>query len=370
MEDSLLMDAIERYVRGEMSMEEALYFSELRNNNPEVDQAVVEHLFFLNQINQFKNARDFRHNLLETENKLINEGLIHRTGLMQKAPVVKLWQKYKRTIAVAASIAGVVSLFIATLIASLRPTNTANIKPLVDKLHQQENKTRQIERKVNQLEAEQSARPAVKVDARFRATGFLLDAANNYLVTNAHVVREARNQLVVENNNGQQFFAESVYLNPATDIAILKITDSSFKKLSAYPYSIRKSAADLGDQVFMLGFPKQEIVYGEGYVSARNGYLMDTIYCQLNTAANEGTSGSPVINKNGELIGIISSRETNSDGVVFAIKSEHIFKAIEAVREIEGHQDIKITSAPALKGLDRVTQIKKIDDYVFMIKGN
>ncbi len=80
-------------------------------------------------------------------------------------------------------------------------------KPLVDKLHQQENKTRQIENKVNQLAAEQSIAPKPKVDAKFRATGFMIDASNNYLVTNAHVVREAKNQLVVENINGDQFFA-------------------------------------------------------------------------------------------------------------------------------------------------------------------
>lgn len=136
------------------------------------------------------------------------------------------------------------------------------------------------------------------------------------------------------------------------------------------PYSIKKTSAELGEQIFMLGYPKQEIVYGEGYVSARNGYRMDTIFCQLSTSANEGNSGSPVINRNGEILGIISSMETNAEGVVFAIKSSNIYKAIEEVNKLNEQEKIKLNSSPSLRGVDRTAQIKKVQDYIFMIKGN
>ena len=116
--------------------------------------------------------------------------------------------------------------------------------------------------------------------------------------------------------------------------------------------------------------PKQEIVYGEGYVSAKNGYKMDTLFCQLSTAANEGNSGSPVLSKNGDLVGIVTSVETNATGVVFAIKSANIYTAVEEVKKQKENENIKINSTPSLKGLDRVNQIKKIKEYVFMIKGN
>lgn len=370
MEDTLLIDAVERFVKGEMSPEEEAYFMDLRKNNPDVDQAVVEQIFFLNELNKFANTRDFRHQLHETEAILVKEGMINRSPLNKGSKVVFLWTRYKRTIAVAASIAGLVSLGIGTIVSNLSTKPEQNIKPLVDKLHQQENKTRQIEKKVNQLAAASSQEMIPKVTAKFRATGFMIDVNNNYIITNAHVVREAKNQLVIENNKGEQFSATSVYVNFENDLAVLKVTDENFKKLSPTPFSIKKQPADLGEQVFMLGFPKQEIVYGEGYVSARNGYKMDTIYCQLNTSANEGTSGSPVINKSGELLGIISSMETNAEGVVFAIKSNSIFAAIDAIKQLEGHDGIKITSQPSLKGVDRVQQIKKVQDYVFMVKGN
>ena len=58
MEDTLLIDAAERFVKGEMSPEEKIYFEELRKNNPELDQAVVEQIFFLNQLESYSQQRN------------------------------------------------------------------------------------------------------------------------------------------------------------------------------------------------------------------------------------------------------------------------------------------------------------------------
>ena len=374
MEDSLLIDAVERFMNGTMPEQERVYFEELRKNNQELDQSVVEHMFFLNELNKFGAARSFKHSLHEVENKLADEGFVFRKPLTGKAKVIHLWGKYKRTIAVAASIACVVSLFIASLISSVSNKEASNIKPLVEKINEQAVKTKQIENKINQLQV-QAGTPVpekikVPITSKFRGTGFIIDASNNYIITNAHVASEGKNQLIVENNKGEQFTASAVYVDPVRDLAILKITDASFKKLAPTPFVIRRSNAGLGEQVYMLGFPKQEIVYGEGYVSAKNGYQMDTIFCQLNTAANEGSSGSPVINKKGELVGILTSSERNAQGVVYAIKSINIHRAIEEAKKIQGNSEIKVTSASGLKGLDRESQIRKVEDYVFMIKGN
>ena len=158
-------------------------------------------------------------------------------------------------------------------------------------------------------------------------------------------------------------------MNPATDLAILKIADTSFKQLNDLPYTFPKSAAELAEPIFTLGYPREEVVYGEGYLSAKSGYYGDTTSYQISISANPGNSGGPVINKNGEVIGIISSKETNADGVVFAIKSQNIYDALKEVKK-EKDITIKTPGVNTLRGLDRVKQIKKIEDFVYKVKGN
>ena len=371
MEDTLLMDAAERFAKREMSAEEKIYFEDLRKNNPELDQTVVEQLFFLNQLDNYSSTKNFKTLLGEVENKLVQEKFLSRTTPQTQGRIVQLWNRYKKDIAVAASIAGIVSLFIATAVSTVTKGNS-NIEPLVKKIDAAEARTKSLEKTVDKLKVG-AALPtfvAPKVDTRFRATGFMIDASNNYIVTNAHVIKEASHNLIVENIKGVQYYAKAVYINAEQDLAIIKITDSAFKTLPALPYAIRKSDADLGEQIFFMGYPKAEIVYGEGYVSAKNGHDMNPVYCQLSTSANEGNSGSPVVTKNGDLVGIVTSSEKNANGVVYAIKSSNIFSAINEVKKQNGDEKIKITSFPTLKGLERVAQIKKMEAYVFMIKGN
>lgn len=376
MDDILLMDAVERMLNGEMSSKEKLYFDELRKNNPDLDQTVVEHIFFLQHIDAFKEQKDFRHTLSEVENTLREEGVIHEKPLHTKGKIVKFWTRYKRTIGVAASIAGVVSVLVGSVVSAVNTDKSQSITPLVKKLSEQETKTRQIESKLNQLQATKAdvadmpASSTKIVDPKFRATGFMIDNKGNYLITNTHVVDQAKNSLIVEDNKGRQYAAKSVYVNKASDLAIIQIVDTGFEKLSALPFNLREGGANLGEEIFILGFPKQEVVYNEGYISARNGYMMDTIYTQLSTNANEGSSGSPVITRSGDLVGVITSKEANASGVVFASKASNILHAIEEANKVNTHSTIKINSRNSLKGLERVQQIKKIEDYIFMVKGN
>lgn len=369
MDDTLLLDAIERYRNGEMSPQEITFFEELRKNNPDIDQLVAENNFFLGQLEKMREEKKFRHTLNEVENKLENEGAITLKEAKTKTKIVYLWNRYRRTIAVAASIAGIVSISTATLVSVFSERNkVAVITPLVDhKLNQFENKLNQIENKLNDASANgrvnTPAKP--KFEANFRATGFLVDG-NGFIVTNAHVVDNARN-IVVENKKGDQFIAKPVYSDKTTDLAILKIIDTSFKKVNALPYTFPKISAELGEHIFTLGYPREEVVYGEGYLSAKSGYIGDTTSYQISISVNPGNSGGPVINKNGEVIGIISSKETNADGVVFAIKSKNIYNALKVLKDSE---TIKLPTTNTLKELDRVKQIQKLEDFVYMVKGN
>jgi S1-C subfamily serine protease len=368
MEENLLLDAIERYRNGEMNDQEKTFFEELRKSNPDIDAVVAEHSFFLSELERMSDIKSLKHNLDQVESKLISEGAINTSHEKTKSKMIYLWNRYRRTIAVAAAIAGVVSLSTATIISKYSESKKVEvITPLVDnKLNQFEHKLNQIEHKLNDATAP-TATVKPKFEANFRATGFLVDG-KGYLITNAHVVDKAKN-LIVENIKGDQYYAKAIYTNDTTDLAILKIIDTSFKKVTGLPYTFPKASAELAEPIFTIGFPREEVVYGEGYLSAKSGYYGDTTSYQISISVNPGNSGGPVINKDGEVIGIISSKETNADGVVFAIKSNNIY---DALREVKKSDDIniKLPTVNSLKGTNRVKQIKKLEDFVYKVKGN
>lgn len=366
MDDTLLLDAIERYKNSEMTAQERKFFEEMRKNNPDIDQMAVEHTFFLNELERLGNRKSIKHTLNEVENTLVNEGIIAKKQLKGKAKVVYLWNRYRRTITVAACIAAIVSISTATIVSMYSENKQESNTTLLvrNKFQQIDSKLKQLDTKLNNS-ATSTLPPKPKFTADFTATGFLIDG-NGYLATNAHVINNAKN-LIVENKKGDQFTAIPVYVNKITDLAILKVTDTSFKKINTLPYSFRRTSASLGTPIFTLGYPREEIVYGEGYLSAKSGYSGDTTSYQISISVNPGNSGGPVLNKNGEVIAIITSKEKNADGVVFAIRSKNIYKALE---EIKTSETIKLPTASSMKGMDREHQIQKIEDCVFMVKGN
>jgi S1-C subfamily serine protease len=157
-------------------------------------------------------------------------------------------------------------------------------------------------------------------------------------------------------------------VNPGTDIAIIKIDDQDFKPFTSLPYAIRKSSADLGEPLFTLGYPREEIVYNEGYMSAKTGFKGDTMTCQIGVAANPGNSGGPVFNKYGEIIGIINTRLQQAEGVVFAVTAKNIFASLEELKKDTAFQNMKLPTSSNIKGMDRTQQVKKIEDCIFMVK--
>src|ERR1043166_5566497 len=94
--DIKILDAVERYIRGEMNPDERLQFENLRKTNGEIDQLVVEHTLFLQQMNRFSEWQKFRSTLQDVHTELAEQGKITDERLKGNAKVVYLWNKYKR----------------------------------------------------------------------------------------------------------------------------------------------------------------------------------------------------------------------------------------------------------------------------------
>ena len=197
-------------------------------------------------------------------------------------------------------------------------------------------------------------------------TGFLIDT-KGFLVTNAHVIQNA-SHIAVQNNDGHDLKATVVYIDAERDLAVLKINDSRFKAPSSIPYAIKRSSTDISEPIYTLGYPRNDIVYGEGYLAAKTGFNGDTLTCQIAIAANRGNSGSPIFNHNGEVIGILSTKQNAAEGAVFALRSKYIYNALAELKKDTAYHNIKIPASSNLKGTQRSQQVEKISGFVYIVK--
>lgn len=307
----------------------------------------------------------------DTHTDLSQKGVIRSPKLKGRAKVVYLFKKYKRTAAIAASIAGITALTISALVSSFSSSGKINeeVKDDVAMLRRDLNTLRKNDDILNTKieKVKDNAVISAPIEYTSGGTGFLIDA-QGYIVTNSHIVDKAR-YVAVQNSEGKEFTATIAYTDVLHDIAILKINDTSFKS-GSIPYSLKKNSANISESIYTLGYPRNDIVYGEGYVAAKTGYNGDSLTLQITVAANQGNSGGPVLNRNGEVVGVITGKQTTIEGAVFAIQSKYIQQALYKLQQDSTHKDIKIPSASNLKNLDRTQQVEKITRYVYMVKVN
>lgn len=360
-EDVQLLETVEKYILGELNDQERALFEQMRKTNPDLDQLVVEHTLFLQRLGEFGEHKAFKSLLHETHNHLIDNQEIREE--LPKLRILQQVNKYKRVFAMAASIAGLTALAISGLVTYFTPkSNPHEIALLKKEINAVKISQKQAQKELNTIKTIPKG-PAAP--GKFGGTGFLIDG-KGYLVTSAHVVSKADSVYIV-NNKGEYFKTKTIHVNDNTDIAILKIIDSRFVAVDRLPYGIRRGKADLGEQIFTLGYPRTEIVYNEGYLSAKTGFDGDTIAYQIAISANPGNSGGPIFNHAGEVIGVLSGKQISAEGVVFSSQSKNIFAALDSLHDDSSPLTLKIPTHSSVKGIERVQQIKKIEDCIYNV---
>jgi S1-C subfamily serine protease len=188
---------------------------------------------------------------------------------------------------------------------------------------------------------------------RALGSGFVIDKAG-HVVTNYHVVHGA-NTIQVSFSNNERFKAKLVGVDPSTDVAVLKV-DVKSRALKALPLGDSDSVR-VGDEVIAIGNPfglDRSVTAGivsavQRRIEAPNRLSISHVI-QTDAALNHGNSGGPLLNAQGEVIGVNAQIETGgvsegNVGIGFAIpintvkdvvadlikhgKVEHAFLGIE-----------------------------------------
>ncbi|MGA2034139.1 MAG: Do family serine endopeptidase [Thermoguttaceae bacterium] len=157
-----------------------------------------------------------------------------------------------------------------------------------------------------------------------RGSGVVIDAAG-VILTNNHVVKDAGDggKVMVRLSDGREFRAQKIKTDPKTDLAVLRIEGAGSLKAAKLGDS---DAMQVGDWVLALGQPfGLEGTVTAGIISAKARGLGLTVrenFLQTDAAINPGNSGGPLVNLDGEVVGIntaISTQSGGYQGVGFAI---------------------------------------------------
>ena len=154
-------------------------------------------------------------------------------------------------------------------------------------------------------------------------SGFAI-SEDGYIITNFQALEKAKSIKVID-KNGKEFPAVLIKKNKKLDLALIKVNAVSFESVFQLPS--QKQYA-IGEEIFVVGCPEyielgQTLSKGiiSGYRKIDNQNLI-----QMDASVNEGSSGGPLISKNGQLFGVVNSKikKIGVEGIGFVIPAELI----------------------------------------------
>jgi S1-C subfamily serine protease len=175
-----------------------------------------------------------------------------------------------------------------------------------------------------------------------QGSGFVYDSTGR-IITNNHVIAGATGGITVTFLNGTVVDATVIGADPYSDIAVIKVTAPT---ALLKPLRIGSSSAlVVGDVVYALGNPFQLTdTLTQGIISAVGrtldegaGYLIVDVL-QTDAAVNPGNSGGPLLDSQGEVVGINTAGATStSSGLNFAVPSDTITREIPSLISTGGY---------------------------------
>lgn len=211
-----------------------------------------------------------------------------------------------------------------------------------------------------QQQRDQDQGPETRRERVSGGTGFIV-GADGLAITNKHVVSDPNADYSAITNNGTEYDAEIISLDPANDLAVVQLHETTEdddesrktgeeKDFGAKPRNLPvarlgdSAGVKVGQRVFAIGNARGEYNNSvtAGIISAFNreiqassgtGQMTETLsgLIQTDAAINFGNSGGPLINAGGEVIGVNTAIDTAASGIGFAIPIHQVRPAIESV---------------------------------------
>lgn len=184
-------------------------------------------------------------------------------------------------------------------------------------------------------------------------SGFYLDK-HQLIITNSHVVSGLK-EVIISSKKIKRRQVTVIYDDPKYDLAFIKIEKLDIKT----PLCLSEKNAHDGDKVVAIGHP-----YGlnytatEGIVSKAARLQGELEYIQIDAAINPGNSGGPLLNEDGEVIGVNTFIILNSNNLGFALPFAYVQEALDAFEKHGKHDIIRCTSC-----LNLVNEADIKDDY-------
>jgi S1-C subfamily serine protease len=355
------VDLFDNYINGKLGPNEITEFEIKLKTDLLLANAFIEHVNLINTLNQAQ----FRSNLKRTLNQIHLKEIGPTLNIISINREQSLFKKYTKTLAIAASSALIAVMITVSLLMGLGYLSKKQSNQITDL--NRVGLERKAKTLINIKDSKSNAKEATYRAANIEGSAFALNN-KGYIVTSFHMVNGA-DSIFIENDQIDRACTKVIFTDANLDLAILKIVNSDLVAKWRVPFSIKEKNADVGEKVFTLGYPRNEIVYGDGSLSSLSGYSNDKRMYQISIPVNPGNSGGPLLDENANVIGVIRGKISGEEGTGFAIKSNEILKAISELECDSLKQELFSQNKrnQNIKNLKRSEQIKLINPYVFNV---
>jgi S1-C subfamily serine protease len=361
LEDELyIAQAAEAALSGSLSAGEKAALDGRLAADPELACAYQEYFHTISSLQDGARRSNYKMMLRDVH----EETAARRQGM--KRLIIHFNPRLLRTAVMAASVALLTSAITVWVIRAHEPKSAAvrNLQLVRHEIASLKAAQEHQQKQIQEIKESTDATEVVPPQSNYAGTGFAL-SNDGYLITNYHVV-EGAEAIQIQTRSGKSYTASIVAYEPKNDIAVLRVDDKHFRfGKGDLPYSFLPAKAPLGSAIYTLGFPQDEIVYNEGYIASSNGFQGDSNQYRLEVPAGPGQSGAPVLSDDGEVIGIIRSKDAESESTTYAVTSKTLLRLL---RDVPKDKRPRLPQENRMGRLSRGQQIEKLQDYTCMVQ--